>query len=836
MGNLEQFSSEQTDLLVENILKSYSEDDIKAALSETNYGDYSTDPIGFCEGPMRQTLTDDIRKMMLAIRDNPITVAVSANAVGKSQPIYTKTPTPEGFRELGSIEIGDYVFSRNGKPTMVTGVYPQGLQRTYRITFNDRTSVLASEDHLWTTRFSGKRGRGKYTVRSTKDLVGMTHRFVHIPMCEPVEYEEKGFSIDPYIMGGLADCGLKTKSVPSPYLFGSVDQRKELLAGLMDSDGEISNGLTLHSTASKELSEQVRELVWSLGGIAWIRDRISKGYYTTTINVPFCPFHLDRKVARWKDPETMQKQAQRVVKKVEFVGYIESVCIRVDNEESLYLTENYTVTHNTFAAALMSSWFYKCRPGAQVITATAPPAERNLKAKLWGEIRTQVKLNPEMFSSDTITSLHIQSENNPKSFIDGVTIPMAGSEEQREAKFSGMHAPNLFFVLDEGDAIPDEIYRAIESCMSGGFARLLVMFNPKRRLGAVYRMIRDGRCAVVSMNAFDHPNVVSGKDLIPGAVTREQTGKRINEWTSAVVDGEVDSGCFEVPKFMVGYVAKNDRMEDYPPIPPGFRRTEEPQFSYMVLGEYPLQSSHQLISVEWIDNARSRWDLYVAEFGRNPPQGVKPSMGMDAADLGEDYNTLCTKYGSWIDIIKRWHGMDIPASAKKASIFYHERDGAVINVDATGVGAGIAPAMNLTYRLKCSNCGRVIVEPGSRSDSCPECESAAASMEVIYCNAKRIMVASKPTEKTEMGEFGILRDQLWWAVREWLRTDPGAMLPPGENLVEELSVPEYVIKGGKIKVMSKDDMRKQLGRSPDDADALCLCFIKGDQRPRARLL
>ncbi len=575
MEALEELSIEQTDMLVENIIRSYSDEDINEALSEVDYSDYLTDPVGFCEGPMKQVLTDDIRKMMVAIRDNPITVAVSANAVGK-----------------------------------------------------------------------------------------------------------------------------------------------------------------------------------------------------------------------------------------------------------------------TFAAALMSAWFYKCRPGAQVITATAPPAERNLKAKLWGEIRTQVKLSPEMFENDTITSLHIQSEDNPKSFIDGVTIPMAGSEEQREAKFSGMHAPNLFFVLDEGDAIPDEIYRAIESCMSGGFARLLVMFNPKRRLGAVYRMIRDGRCAVVSMNAFDHPNVVSGKDLIPGAVSREQTGKRINEWTILAVEGEIDSSCFEVPKFMVGYVAKNDRMDEYPPIPAGFRHIEEPQFSYMVLGEYPLQSSHQLISVEWIDNARSRWDLYVAEFGRKPPKGVKPSMGMDAADLGEDYNTLCVKYGGWVDDIKRWHGMDIPASSKKASLFYHERDGAVINVDSTGVGAGVAPSMNLTYRLKCSDpeCAHIIVEPGSREEECPKCKKKDVALEVIYCNAKRIMVASKPTEKSEMGEFGILRDQLWWALREWLRTDPGAMLPPNERLVEELSVPEYIIQGGKIKVMSKDDMRKQLGRSPDDADALCLCFIRGEQRPRARLL
>ena len=62
-------------------------------------------------------------------------------------------------------------------------------------------------------------------------------------------------------------------------------------------------------------------------------------------------------------------------------------------------------------------------------------------------------------------------------------------------------------------------------------------------------------------------------------------------------------------------------------------------------------------------------------------------------------------------------------------------------------------------------------------------------MEVVYCNAKRIMVASKPTEKTEMVEFTQLRYQLWWSVREWLRADSGSMLPPNERLVEELSIP-----------------------------------------------
>jgi hypothetical protein len=97
-------------------------------------------------------------------------------------------------------------------------------------------------------------------------------------------------------------------------------------------------------------------------------------------------------------------------------------------------------------------------------------------------------------------------------------------------------------------------------------------------------------------------------------------------------------------------------------------------------------------------------------------------------------------------------------------------------------------------------------------------------MQRAGCSANPVKVASSPTERTELGEFKILRDQLWWACREWLRTDPGAMLPPDEMLIEDLQTPTYEVQNGKIRVMKKDVMRDLLKRSPDRADALCLTF------------
>ena len=61
--------------------------------------------------------------------------------------------------------------------------------------------------------------------------------------------------------------------------------------------------------------------------------------------------------------------------------------------------------------------------------------------------------------------------------------------------------------------------------------RLLVMFNPRAEQGAPYRMIRDKVANVVELSAFEHPNVLTGENIIPGAVDRQTTVRRINQWT-----------------------------------------------------------------------------------------------------------------------------------------------------------------------------------------------------------------------------------------------------------------------------------------------------------------
>jgi hypothetical protein len=460
-----------------------------------------------------------------------------------------------------------------------------------------------------------------------------------------------------------------------------------------------------------------------------------------------------------------------------------------DNPVTIAKSAN--ATGKTHGAARVAVWFYKSFPDAQVYTAAAPP-ESNLKKLLWGEIGGLVEKHPDLFKPDTVKSLQI--ERSAKSFTTGVTIPMSGTAAQRQAKFSGKHAPHLLFILDEGDAIPNEVYTAIESCLSGGHGRLLVMFNPRAEAGEAYRMERDGRANVVRLSAFNHPNVITGEDRIPGAVTRDVTVRRINQWCRPLKPGEKPGGeAFELPGFLVGAVASNQRGVPYPPLQKGHYKIMEPAFSYMVIGEYPAQGTNALISREWIARARSRWDVYVAENGEQPPRGTQAIMGQDVAEFGSDLNVACFRYGGFVERLVFWSGIDTVATSDRAIAEYRGRKAMRVNVDATSIGAGVAPYMQ---RHRCS--------------------------------ANPVKVASSPTKTTEMGDFYILRDQLWWQVREWLRTDPGAMLPPDEMLIEELTIPTYQIVSGKIRIMQKDTMKELLRRSPDRADALCLTFAEGD--------
>jgi hypothetical protein len=772
---------------------------------------YQSDPAAFGREVLGDNFTDDVIAVMNSVYTNPVTVAQSANATGKSLPADAPVLTPAGYRSIGDLSVGDMVIGRNGRPTRVTGVYPQGQQPTYMLLFSDGAWVECSEDHLWQIEHYD----GSDQVLTTAEIIAQIDQRLHIPICDPVEFPAKTLPMTPHALG-IWFASHSTYTFPPEALLASIDQRRDILAGILDAYGAFDDeGNCVYTEPNPLKQGQVRTLVNSLGGIAFATHNNAVKFHqiegapaSLVIRVPFCPFTAPLKIAAWRPQPIV-----RIIESAIYLGDKDSVCIRVEAEDRLFLTQDCIVTHNTHSAARIAVWFYKCFPGAQVYTTAAPP-EDNLRRLLWGEISNVVSRHPSLFTDDRRSLMHL--ERSPVEFLTGVTIPLNTQPNEREARFSGKHAPYLLFIVDEGDAVPSEIYRAIEGCMSGGFARMLIMLNPRQKTGPVWQMTRDRRANVLQLSAINHPNVITGKELMPGAVNRETTVRRIQEMSRPLSPNEQpDSQCFQVPAFMVGYTATGKDGRPYPPIEAGWRKVTENSLWYMTFGEYPPQGDNQLIADDWIDAAVSRWHAYVARFGEVPPVNVQAVIGLDVADFGVDSNVLTPRWGGFVGRCYTWGGVDLGVTADRTVDILATMPPARnalgemvaisrICVDANGLGAGAPPLINRRLRHKVRVIGVRVTEKAD--------EKAKQGLE-------------------ELGEFVSLRDQLWWAVREWLRTDKGAMLPPDDELRDELLAPTYGRdRKGNIHVMSKDDMKAQLRRSPDKAESLMLTFVSSNRR------
>lgn len=160
-----------------------------------------------------------------------------------------------------------------------------------------------------------------------------------------------------YSLKGLTS---EKKFIPAHYKFSSIKNRLNILRGLMDTDGSATNNGAEFYSSSKTLANDVCDIVRSLGGIAKIRCKKTthKDSYIVRVILPegMNPFYLKRKADKYK----IKRRNNRYITDIKYCCKEEAVCIKVDAEDSLYVTENATVTHNTTTSeSLCSIFIYK---------------------------------------------------------------------------------------------------------------------------------------------------------------------------------------------------------------------------------------------------------------------------------------------------------------------------------------------------------------------------------------------------------------------------------------------------------------------------------------------
>lgn len=185
------------------------------------------------------------------------------------------------------------------------------------------------------------------------------------------ERDKLGHFIKSYMVKKIEEYGLfgkksETKFIPNKYLYANIETRKALLQGLIDGDGYITeNGWCVYHTVSEQLKNDILELIRGLGGKASFSKKKTgykdengikvrcKDVYQINFTLDFNPFYLTRKRNRYKKPTYNQ---QKMIVNIEKVRQEECQCIMVDHPEHLYVTDGYTLTHNTELGKRFMSW------------------------------------------------------------------------------------------------------------------------------------------------------------------------------------------------------------------------------------------------------------------------------------------------------------------------------------------------------------------------------------------------------------------------------------------------------------------------------------------------
>lgn len=427
-------------------------------------------------------------------------VAEMRTGEGKANPVDTPIPTPDGWRTVGDIKLGDKLFDRHGKPTRVTGIYPQGTIDTYMIYLSDGRKVKCAEDHLWGV-YDRNKGLDDYRVLSTKQMIEQgvfveTGYRWSVPLPGAVQYKEAKLPDDPYEFGlklisesvenfNITDLNIDEYSecdeysenslgrdlitIPDIYMTASVDQRWELIKGLMDAGGTVKLELKfknryniVFTTTSRSIKDKFMELIYSVGFSCKYKAYslgLDSNLFAVTIDASDNDkakfFKFSRYIEVLNDSpkiDFIRHDRVDIIGIAKLKTKTEQVCFTVDNPEHLFLIGNYVVTHNTLVATLPAYLNALTGNGVHVVTVNDYLAKRD--SEWMGKVYRYMGLSVGLITHDVgqqyrraAYAADITYGTNNEFGFDYLRDNMALDESQL------MQRGHNFAIVDEVDSI-----------------------------------------------------------------------------------------------------------------------------------------------------------------------------------------------------------------------------------------------------------------------------------------------------------------------------------------------------------------------------------------------
>lgn len=285
------------------------------------------------------------------------------------------------------------------------------------------------------------------------------------------------------------------------------------------------------------------------------------------------------------------------------------------------------------SAAGIALWYYSSFDDARVVMSST--TSRQVDRILWREFRMMHARAKQPIGGEPGQLART-----------GLTAPdfreVVGFTAREAEAVAGVSGKNLLYLLDEASGIPDVIFEAIEGNRAGG-ARSVMFSNPTRTEGEFYRAFTEKRefYHKIWISSEESPNVVEGREVIPGLATRAWVEEKKREW------GE-----------------------------------ESPLYKIRVKGDFVLNEEGKILSVAAITQAEQAWE--------DADDNGRLFLGLDPAGPGEggDETAAAVRRSQKVLRIAGWHGLTADGIVTNVlgllMEFRDRRETAVVVVDKLG--------------------------------------------------------------------------------------------------------------------------------------------------------
>lgn len=292
----------------------------------------------------------------------------------------------------------------------------------------------------------------------------------------------------------------------------------------------------------------------------------------------------------------------------------------------------------TFVVACLVLWWLYARQGLVVTTA---PTWEHVQDVLWREIKG--------LWSKALVKLPVRREPGLTELaIDG-TWYAVGLSTNMPSAFQGRHHPRLLVVVDEAPGVNEQVHLEISTLATDPENRIVMIGNPTELSGTFYEAFTHPETWYpIHISCLEHPNVIAGKQIIKGAVSRYWVEERERKWGKG-----------------------------------------HPFWYSRVLGDFPKVGIKGVIPLGWIerqtDEEQRQKAIVQAGEQKYPKIG-----GLDVARYGDNRCVMTIRQGDAILEQYHWHHMSTMHTVGEAVKAFKEKGLSLLVVDSSGIGAAVA--------------------------------------------------------------------------------------------------------------------------------------------------